>query len=388
MNQDFEIINGELLDYFGKDKEVTVPDSVTSIGERAFDWHKELESVGIPESVTSIGDFAFCGCNNLKEITLPEHLTGIGERAFYYCTNLKEIRLPEQVQNIGKLAFWHTGLIQISVPEQNQYYTCCDKILYDKNKKIILKCLSDQNRIRLPESIVTIGDGAFSHCKHLLEISIPEGVTSIGDMAFECCTVLKRIRIPEHVTYIGNYAFEDCWGLKEITIPESVENIGNDIFYDCKNLLAVTILNVKFQIGNYNKYYDFYDEFESEGYYDITRRVIPELLVNGEFEPEYMPETMKYSCIFQILRNGVYSRKFLEMTEQHLVEIMEYLMTDYEEQDKSELVQRLQSLITKENIDDLIRYAIDHQKHEIQLMLTDYKNQKNWYQNIDQKLKL
>jgi len=71
---------------------ITIPDSVTSIGDKAFEWCENLTSITIPDSVTSIGDEAFCGCKNLTTITIPNSVTSIGNEAFAECYKLHIIR--------------------------------------------------------------------------------------------------------------------------------------------------------------------------------------------------------------------------------------------------------------------------------------------------------
>jgi len=95
--------------------------------------------------------------------------------------------------------------------------------------------------ITIPDSVRKIGGYSFSGCKNLTAITIPDGVRSIGDRAFEECTNLTTITIPDGVTSIGEYSFSGCENLTTITIPESVTSIGEHAFYSCTNLTAITI---------------------------------------------------------------------------------------------------------------------------------------------------
>ena len=101
---DFQIENGELVEYTGKGGDVVIPDSVTSIGDRAFyDCHR-LTSISIPDSVTSIGKEAFSGCSRLTSISVPDSVTSIEAPAFTECENLQDFTCPssfaKQLQTI------------------------------------------------------------------------------------------------------------------------------------------------------------------------------------------------------------------------------------------------------------------------------------------------
>lgn len=83
-----------------------IPNSVTSIGERAFYDCSGLTSVTIPNSVTSIGRNAFYGCSGLTSVTIPNSVTSIGNEAFYWCSNLTPVTIPNSVTSIGSNAFY------------------------------------------------------------------------------------------------------------------------------------------------------------------------------------------------------------------------------------------------------------------------------------------
>ena len=231
----------------------TLPNSVTSIGNYAFEGCTELASIGIPNSVTSIGSYAFYNCRGLASITIPNSVTSIGSFAFYYCTGLASITIPYSVISIEGAAFAGcTKLEKIIVSENNPAYSSVEGVLFSKDcTKLIAYPYAKSNIYTLPNSVTSIGDYAFYNCTGLTSVTIGNGVTSIGDYAFYNCIGLASITIPNSVTFIGSFAFRYCTGLASITIPYSVILIGDYAFYGCTRLTSTTIPNSVTFIGNY-----------------------------------------------------------------------------------------------------------------------------------------
>jgi|GEM_PF-1382330 len=230
-------------------KEIVISDEVTSIGNSAFDGCSGLTSVTIPNSVTSIGEYAFADCSGLTSVTIPNSVTSIGEFAFAVCS----------------------GLTSIVVESGNSKYDSrenCNAIIETASNTLIAGCM---NSI-IPNSVSSIGDGAFVGCSGLTSVTIPNSVTNIGNYAFVGCSGLTSISvasgnnkydsrgncnaiietasntliqgckntiIPNSVTSIGEDAFSYCSGLTSITIPNSVTTIGNWAFASCPGLTSV-----------------------------------------------------------------------------------------------------------------------------------------------------
>ena len=95
-----------MIKYKGKGREVSIPDSVTSIGENAFEGCKSIASITIPDSVTSIENNAFEDCKSIASITIPDSVTSIGDKAFYGCKSIASITIPDSVTSIGDKAFY------------------------------------------------------------------------------------------------------------------------------------------------------------------------------------------------------------------------------------------------------------------------------------------
>lgn len=97
--------------------------------------------------------------------------------------------------------------------------------------------------ITIPDSIISIGDYAFSYCSGLTSITIPDSVTNIGTSAFSGCSSLTSITIPDSVTKIGTYAFSNCDHLASITLPDRITTIVQGMFKSCDSLTDITIPN-------------------------------------------------------------------------------------------------------------------------------------------------
>jgi len=229
---------------------VTLPTnaSFTSIGSEAFLGCANLTNITIPNSVKSIGDGAFTGCTSLTNITIPNSVTSIGFGAFANCTSFTNITIPNSVTSIGEMAFLSSiggGLTAINVDINNSAYTAENGVLYNKNKTVLhtYPVGKTDTSFTIPNSVKSIVDYAFSHCRSLTSITIPNSVTSIGTYTFDYCTSLTSVTIPNGVTSIRNYTFHDCTSLTSVTIPNSVTSIEESAFSDCTSLTSITIPN-------------------------------------------------------------------------------------------------------------------------------------------------
>ncbi len=220
--------------------ELVIPNGVTSIGNWAFYCCDGLTSVTIPNSITSIGDDAFAECYGLTSITIPNSVTSIGTEVFGWCTSLASIEIPNSVTSIGDRAFYNCKeLTSITIPNS------VTSIGYDA-----FGWCTSLASIEIPNSVTSIGGSAFGGCSGLTSITIPNSVTSIESSAFSGCSGLTSITIPNSVTSIGGSAFGGCSGLTSITIPNSVTSIGGAAFYNCSGLTNITIPNSVTSIGS------------------------------------------------------------------------------------------------------------------------------------------
>jgi hypothetical protein len=212
---------------------VTVGDKVESIGYAAFSDCIKLASIVIPESVTSIEKFAFSDCINLASIVIPNSVTSMGECAFIRCNKLASVIIGNKVESMGEAVFYKCSslasiVIPNSVTSMGDYaFTYC----------------SNLNSVIIGDKVESIGYAAFADCSSLTSIVIPNSVTGIGEFVFNKCSKLASVIIGNKVESIGYAAFADCSSLTSIVIPNSVTSIGEFTFEGCTQLTSVTNLN-------------------------------------------------------------------------------------------------------------------------------------------------
>ena len=212
---------------------VTIPNTVTSIGDFAFSSCGNLTSVTISGSVISLGQGVFQNCFSLKSVTICDGVTSIGEYMFYGCSQLTDIVIPNSVTTIQDHAFQKcSSLSTITIPHTVTHI----------GDNVFSEC-SKLTNINIPNDVVTIGGSAFSSCTSLTSIVIPNNVTTIGINAFSGCTNLTSVVIPDSVITIGWGAFASCTQLSNVVIGSGVTNIDEHVFNNCGNLTHITVPN-------------------------------------------------------------------------------------------------------------------------------------------------
>jgi hypothetical protein len=215
---------------------IEIPASVTTIGNYAFSYCKDLWSVTFaPNSqLKTIGNNVFGNCGSLEVVgEIPASVTVIGSNAFERCTTLKNVTFAEgsQLTTVGDFAFANCEtLTGISIPAG---VTGISRSMFQGCKALTGVTVAQDNQLK------TIGDYAFQNCIALTGISVPAGITSIGREAFRGCTVLAGVVFAEggsQLKTIGNNAFQNCTALAGISIPVGVTNIGTYAFQNCTAL--------------------------------------------------------------------------------------------------------------------------------------------------------
>ena len=244
---------------------IFIPNSVTSIGESAFHACSSLASVSIGNSVTTIGRNAFHYCFSLTSLTIPNSVTSIGEWAFADCSALTSVTIPNGVASIGEFAFSYCSSLTSVVWNAKNCADCsynppfigCSQLTsftFGENVKYIPAHLCRDCRsltsITISNSVTNIGEYAFCGCSSLASVSIGNSVTTIGRDAFHYCFSLTSLTIPNSVTSIGGSAFSECSSLTSVSIGNSVTSIGGGAFLECSSLTSVSIGNSVTNIGD------------------------------------------------------------------------------------------------------------------------------------------
>ena len=254
---------------YGLTGSLTIPNSVTAVGENAFCQCGFTGSLTIPNSVTTIGEGAFYYCCGFTgSLTIPNSVTTIGEGTFYNCSGFTgSLTIPNSVTNIGNSAFAFcynfTGALVIpdsvtSIGDE-AFFACSGFTSLSIGNSVtsigiyaFASCYQLSGNLLIPNSVVTIGEGAFGSCEGFTaNLVIGNSVTTIGDYAFSWCGFTGNLILPNSLITIGEGAFESCAGFTGyLTIPDSVVTIGGGAFDWCEGLTGLTIGNSVATIGS------------------------------------------------------------------------------------------------------------------------------------------
>ena len=261
---------------------------VVGINDATFAYCTGLRSVTMPNTITYLGQSAFYGCSVLRNVNLSNKIDYIRDNTFAYCTALYSIVIPDGVKELHGRAFQYSALQEIDLPytmtqiaadafneayslrhitvdERNTRYMSDNGTLYTFNMDTLVRCpqrkagaftvpegvevIADYaidncigiNNLVLPYSLLKIGAYAMRQCQSLRSITLPGSLLTIGDHAFEGCDHLTGITVPNSVSAIGEAAFASCGALTQAVLGSGLTVIANNTFRDCHSLASVVI---------------------------------------------------------------------------------------------------------------------------------------------------
>lgn len=235
---------------------LSIPEGVVSIGEGAFAGTR-ISQIDFPESLQSIHSSAFFDCNILSgELSLPNNLKHIGNSSFWNCRNLSgQLVFPSSLETIDVGAFSYCGgftgtLIvpaSLKIIKESSFEGCSgfsalvlSEGLTTIERSAFASCTNLKNELSLPSSLRIIDAQAFWGCSFSGELCFPPSMVSIGPNAFRHCSRLSGVVVfPEGITYLEEGVFQDCTNLSGLVLPSSMDFIGNDAFANCYSLNSI-----------------------------------------------------------------------------------------------------------------------------------------------------
>ncbi len=200
--------------YSGNETEIIIPEEIEGrpvkyIGSYAFENNKKIKKIILPDTLVTIGLRAFSGCTNLEAVKFSQNLKGISDEAFMSCENLKEVILPDSLAEVATNAFLG-----------------CEKL----------------EKLHIPDTEIILGESAFSKCNSLTEVKIHKKMKLISASQFYDCENLKSVIIEDGVKSLGYTTFAGKNKLESVTIPASVTTFKGSPFKNCKSLKSVKFL--------------------------------------------------------------------------------------------------------------------------------------------------
>lgn len=235
--------------------------AVIGIDDKACMNRKSITGLSVPSTVTSIGEYAFYGCVKLNKVSGLTNVSKIGQYAFADCRLINSINLFSDVEVIEPYTFYNCSAMEdfttvspLTRIEEHAFDGC-----------------GSLTEFKLSSKIEKIGDYAFHGCSRITYAYLPNTVTYLGIGAYSGCSSLGYVVIPNNIIELKGYLFMDCTSLAIVMMSDDVEMIGPNTFYNCINISTITISSKVEFIGSFAFYgIDFYNFEETQKITDDT----------------------------------------------------------------------------------------------------------------------
>lgn len=345
----------------------TVPASVTTIGSYVFDRNSSLKHLTMGDEVVEMGGSNFNGCANLIDVRLSNNIKSLGYYSFYDCPLLESVNIPNNISsafdkystfvNVPKLEKHIEDGITYLASEASNYCallsadTSIATVTINPATRIIVANAFDNcdliTDVTIPETVLDVGDDAFSGCDALETVSISskwkfrlifgtspvkyititgdndiiaesfqnkttiQSVTFtgspkvVGQYAFQGCTGLTTMTLPEGLETIERYAFQGCTGLTSISIPDSLNSIGQGAFDGCTSLEYNTYEGASYLGNATNPYLVLVQGDSSAVEVDINSQT--KTILSGAFSNSTSLETIKFHDTITSINGGIFN---------------------------------------------------------------------------------
>lgn len=240
---------------------LTLPESLTSIGDRTFAGMSKLRSIVIPNSVTAIDysafeddtalesvrlstscpylpKYMFSGCSGLKTITIPAVVNKMNDKMFTNCTSLTTVIFddaPEMIDMGYGSSEENNGLFR-DCPIETLYLGRRLSYNTDQPSRSPFYSIAELKNLTLGKYLKVVDKYMFSYCTGLENVYIPDNITSINMWGFRGCSALKSVRFSENLSQIRDYGFSECTSLDNVTFPASMTSTSDNSFSNCSSL--------------------------------------------------------------------------------------------------------------------------------------------------------
>lgn len=231
-------IGDETFAGMSKLRSIVIPNSVTAIGYSAFEDDTALESVRLSTSCPYLPKYMFSGCSGLKIITIPAVVNKMGDKMFTNCTSLNTV-IFDDASDIIDMGYG-------SSEENNGLFRDCPiETLYlgrrlSYNTEVPSRSpfysIAELKNLTLGKYLKVVDKYMFSYCTGLENVYVPDNITSINMWGFRGCSALKSVRFSENLSQIGDYGFSECASLDNVTFPASMTSTSDNSFSNCSSL--------------------------------------------------------------------------------------------------------------------------------------------------------